>query len=125
MLDRLIRAGFKYRTYEDIFVRAQISFRDAVIEAVHHISRQPTWVGIELDLDSIAGMPTSAESPCGITIEAASAFVHYTASYCNTAYLHLPEGAPRLGVDGPRDVGKALTQFVRTYISARESRTSE
>ena len=124
MLDRLIRAGFKYRAYEDIFVRTEISFHDAIVEAIHNISHKPTWVGLELDLDSIRDMPTSAESPCGISVEDASMFIHYAALQCDIAYLHLPEGAPRLSIDGSRAVGKALTQLVRTYVSARERRCS-
>jgi formiminoglutamase len=124
MLDRLAQAGFGYRTYEEIFVRAEISFHDAIAEAARRINHRPSWVGVELDLDSIKGMPTSAESPCGISTEEASAYINYLAQHCDTAYLHLSEGAPRFGQNGALIVGKVLSQLVRIYISSRERRRS-
>jgi formiminoglutamase len=76
---------------------------------------------VEVDLDSIKDMPSSARTPFGLTEEQAARFVHAFASQCSCRYLHLSEGAPNLSSDdGTRQVGKCLSLLVATYVKARE-----
>ena len=53
-------------------------------------------LGLELDLDSIADMPTSAQSPSGYSVLEARRYIAACTAHYGPHYLHLPEGAPRL-----------------------------
>jgi len=77
--------------------------------------------GIEVDLDAIAFMPTSAASPSGVSVEDARRFVRRLATHQrNVKYLHLAEGAPSLGgADGDRIVGKALAYLTCDFMECR------
>lgn len=104
---------------------------------------QPAF-GIEVDMDAIIGMPTSASSPSGVTVEVARQYVRRLASAPSAAqpkvqpqegdggrsgtynggwsplYLHLAEGAPELGGEGgERIVGKALAYLASDFIECR------
>jgi formiminoglutamase len=74
--------------------------------------------GIELDLDSIAFMPTSAFSPSGISVDQARKYIRKFASSENAEYLHLPEGAPQTDVE-KAIVGKSLAFFVSDFIKKK------
>lgn len=76
-------------------------------------------IGVEVDLDVIPFMPSSAMSPSGIPLPALLAAVGFLAETLDCAYLHLPEGAPTLGHDGDRTVGKALSALTMTYLRGR------
>ena len=71
--------------------------------------------GIELDLDSIAHMPSSAFSPSGITVDQARTYIRKFATSKNVRYLHLPEGAPNNEIE-KAIVGKSLAFFVSDFI---------
>lgn len=114
--------GFKAKSYEEILVRRQASLQDAMNEALAYLSRQNLPVGVELDLDSIAFMPVSAETPCGLTSEDSAYFVHAMASKLSTAYLHIAEGAPKWHHDGKRYVGRSIALQVISYIKAKENK---
>ena len=67
--------------------------------------------GLELDMDSIAYMPSSALSPSGITLAEARRYVSFFAAHKEALYLHLPEAAPATEVERTL-VGKALAYLV-------------
>ncbi len=75
-------------------------------------------VGIELDSDSIAFMPSSAFTPSGITLEQARYYLRMTALIPNVKYLHLPEAAPNNPVE-QKIVGKALSYLVWEFIHSK------
>lgn len=75
--------------------------------------------GIELDLDSIAFMPTSAFSPSGISVDQARKYIRKFAASSNVKYIHLPEGAPQTDVE-KTIVGKSLAFFVSDFIKKRK-----
>lgn len=80
------------------------------------IIRSDEPIGIELDMDSIAYMPTSAYSPSGISIEIARKYICKLASSKRpTAYLHLPEAAPNDLFD-EKITGKSLAYLVYDFI---------
>ncbi len=125
LLERLEQAGFRYRTYEDIKIKSEISFDDAVKEGIAYIKTHPKLaVGIELDLDSIAHMPVSALTPVGFSLEEVARYIHMTTTALNPAYLHIAEGAPGIMPQGDLLVGKGISKIVRTFISANEERKS-
>jgi formiminoglutamase len=77
-------------------------------------SSQP--VGVELDLDSIADMPSSSATPSGLSVEDARLYIRETASKLQPAYLHLPEGAPIADSNDELKVGKTLAYLVADFI---------
>lgn len=79
-------------------------------------------LGLDIDLDAIAGMPSSAMTPSGYTLDQTRAFLRTLASRRRLRYLHLPEGAPAR--DNPtqmRQVGKSLAYLVSDFIHFQEN----
>ncbi len=73
-------------------------------------------IGLEIDMDSIAGMPSSAFSPSGWTLDQVRAYLIKAAkSFSTISYLHLPEAAPKNELEN-KITGKALTYIVRDFI---------
>jgi formiminoglutamase len=77
---------------------------------------QNTSIGLEIDMDCIADMPSSAISPSGWRLDELRSAVRKLAnSTLNIAYLHLTEAAPTSDQD-KKKVGKALSYLVRDFI---------
>lgn len=72
-------------------------------------------MGVELDMDSIAYMPSSAFTPSGITVDQARIYIRKMASLDKVCYLHLPEAAPKDEAD-QFIVGKTLTYLVTDFV---------
>lgn len=121
MLDELYNdITIQYSTFEDIFIREKLNFRQAVVQALSFTEDQ--YTGIELDLDSIAQMLSSAGGPSGFTTLQARQYIFLLASYANVAYLHICEGAEQL-VNGRTNplAGKFISELVSDFIKARQS----
>jgi len=104
-------------TYEDIFIHEKRSFMQAVAHAAGFTEDSHT--GIELDLDCIENVLTSAISPAGVTAAHARQYINFTAGSNKTAYLHICEGATRLN-DGKTNetTGKLVSYLVSDFIKA-------
>jgi formiminoglutamase len=104
--------------YEDIFIRHKLTFEQAVKNAIGKTSGRP--VGLELDLDCIERVLSSAKTPCGITSLQARQYVTMCAEAIHPVYLHLAEGAVELR-DGRKDASTAklaaylITDFIKAY----------
>jgi len=107
-------------TYEDIFVHEKRTFLQAVAHATDFTG--DNLCGIELDLDSIQHVLTSASSPSGILPLHARQYLSFTANDSKPAYLHICEGATRLG-NGKTDesTGKLISYLVSDFIKARNT----
>lgn len=103
-------------TYEDIFIREKKTWPQALKDAVKFTRQRAT--GIELDLDSISNVPSSAATPCGVTVREALQYVDYLASHCNVAYLHICEGIASDGYDVGKLISFVVGQFAKSYNSA-------
>ncbi len=75
--------------------------------------------GIELDMDAIQHMPSSAYTPSGITLEQARKYVRKFAHHSTTCYLHLPEASPQNSLE-EKIVGKSLAYLVWDFIQTRQ-----
>jgi formiminoglutamase len=64
--------------------------------------------GLEIDLDVIADMGSSAQSPVGFSLEEVRLAARAIAGHHNLRYIHLCEGAPELGLY-PGQVVKTLS----------------
>jgi len=104
-----------YISYEDIFLREKKNF----IQAVAHSTgfTEDSYAGIELDLDCIENILTSATTPSGITALQARQFVTFVAQDAKPAYLHICEGAAQLA-DGRKNdtTGKLINYLVGDFI---------
>lgn len=76
--------------------------------------------GIELDMDSIAGMPASAYTPSGVSIEQARVYVRQMARIPAVAYIHFPEAAPVTEREQAQ-VGKSLSYLVADFIQCHSA----
>lgn len=101
-------------TYEDVFVRQIKTWQQALAEAKEFMGSN-YFTGIELDLDSIGYVPSSAATPCGVTTREALQYVDYMASHCKAAYLHICEG---IGSNSDGLVGKLISDIVSNFIKS-------
>jgi len=104
-----------YISYEEIFLHERKNF----IQAVAHSTgfTEDTYTGIELDLDCIEHVLSSAATPSGLTPLHARQFVTFVAQDARPAYLHICEGATQL-YDGKKNesTGKLISYLVSDFI---------
>ena len=109
----------RYNTYEQIAVRKEKGFTDEMAHALGFIEDDP--FGIEIDLDSLPNVASSAMTPSGFSVEKVRQFIHYFGKNSNAAYLHLCEGAPELDFEKNSHLtGKLIAYLVTDFIKARK-----
>lgn len=110
-----------YISYEDIFIHERKNFIQAVAHATGFT--EDTYTGIEIDLDSIENVLSSAATPSGVTVLQARQYVNFTATDAKAAYLHICEGAAHLK-DGRKDdtTGKLISYLVTDFVKANTTR---
>jgi formiminoglutamase len=103
--------------WEDIFLHEKLSYKEAIFHALDFTKNAPT--GIELDLDCVENIVSSAMTPCGISTTQARQYLHFTAKNAPIAYLHICEGASQLetGQKYPL-LGKFISYLVSDFIKA-------
>lgn len=119
MLDYLSEKNCFTTFFESYLSDPQQFYRD--LESVTEEFSEANAFGIELDMDCIAGMPSSAFTPSGFTLEQARTYVRKMALLPNVCYLHLPEAAP-VNASDAKITGKALAYLTWDFISARISK---
>jgi formiminoglutamase len=102
-------------TFYDAYLRGEGELRSDLIHAIQQSNKSP--IGFEIDLDSIAFMPTSAYTPSGFSLEKVRSYLLSTSHAKKTCYLHLPEGAPK-NMTEEKIVGKALSYLVSDFIKS-------
>jgi formiminoglutamase len=107
--------SIQFSFFEDIFIQQNVDFKEAILQAINFTDGQPT--GIELDLDCIQNVLSSAATPIGISALQARQFVAMAADKCHPAYLHLCEGAIQLA-NGKTDpsTGKLIAYLISDFI---------
>lgn len=114
--------GLYFSFFEDIFVKEQKTFYDAVRKAMNKCEGKPT--GLELDMDCLERSLASADTPSGITPIQARRFVGWCAHTIHPTYFHLAEGAVELR-DGRKDTmtpkmaAYLITDFIKAYQEKR------
>ena len=106
-----------YITYEEIFLHERKNFIQAVAHATGFT--EDSLTGIEIDLDCIENVLSSASTPCGISELQARQYVSFAATDTKPAYLHICEGATQMN-DGRKDesTGKLISYLVADFIKA-------
>lgn len=113
MLNYLNQNEFYYSYFEEYMIRPEKLNSD--LQTI--IIRSDDDLGIELDLDSIKGMPSSAFTPSGFDVEDARKYImKLSSSKRKAAYLHLPEGAPMNEID-VKIVSKTIAYLIHDFIA--------
>lgn len=102
-------------TFEDIFIHEKRTFRQAVSHAIQFTG--DNFTGIELDLDAVENVLSSAATPSGISTVQARQYVNLCAAHAKACYLHICEGATMLA-DGNKNeaTGKLIGYLVSDFI---------
>jgi len=110
----------RYVTYDSINIRKEKEFNQELILASEFI--QSDCYGIEIDLDAIPNIPSSAMTLSGFSIEELRQFVTYFGKNKNAAYLHICEGAPDLA-EGKNNhlIGKLIGYLVTDFIKSNNN----
>lgn len=103
-----------FNLFEDISIKQKLSFSEALKDAENFCCNEN--FGIELDMDAIEMMGSSAISPSGFSLTEARRFVSNFSKNKNARYLHICEGSPSAGVF-PNQVGKAIAYLVSDVLS--------
>lgn len=102
-------------TYEDIFIHEKRTFRQAVSHAIDFTN--DNYCGVELDLDSVQNVLSSACSPTGVNAIHVRQYINLCAAHVRACYLHICEGAARLSSGGSSDLtGKLISYLVSDFI---------
>lgn len=112
-----LKANHCYHTWFDDYVDKPKKYREDVQALAKSLKGQV--LGLELDLDAIAFMPSSALSPSGFTTEEARFYIREFAKNKALCYLHLPEGAPQNEGEN-LIVGKTLAYLVSDFIKSHQ-----
>jgi formiminoglutamase len=115
IFDDLKRDGHSYTLHESYINGERNYFED--FKKYLKNSNVNIPLGVELDLDSIERMPSSAFTPVGVTMNEALRYLRTMAKHSKVGYLHLPEGAPN-NDDEYIVVGKTLAYLVTDFIRA-------
>jgi formiminoglutamase len=101
-------------TFLEEYIDGSRDIKDDIDSYIKNDSNQN--IGVELDLDSIERMPSSAFSPSGVSLNEARYYIRKMAKLNKISYLHLPEGAPTNEVE-KAVIGKTLAYLVTDFIA--------
>lgn len=106
----------QYFSFFENYIDGVHSFQEDVNLVATELSTSNLPFGIELDMDTIENMPSSAVSPSGFSMNDARFYIRKMTKIERCSYLHLPEAAPKNEQEANL-VGKALSYLVTDFIS--------
>ena len=108
----------QFNTYEEIKIRQTKSYTQELEDALALVADD--YFGIEIDLDSLPGVASSAMTPTGFSIEDARRFIDYFGRNENALYLHIAEGAPDLADEKTQHlVGKLVAYLITDFMKSK------
>ena len=107
-----LKEKIKYSFFEHYITGTP--FKQMLEEAKRFCASSP--FGLELDMDAIKQVGSSAISPSGFTLEQARQYVSYFSRLKNCKYIHICEAAPKHELHH-NQVAKALSYLVSDVIS--------
>ncbi|MEC5167409.1 formiminoglutamase [Flavobacterium sp. PL11] len=113
----------RYNTYDSIAIRKEKHFDTEMEKAAEFMSKE--HFGLEIDLDAIPNIASSAMTLSGFSIENLRQFISFFAKNKNVSYLHICEGAPDLAEDKNNHligqlIGYLITDFIKSNTSIQE-----
>jgi formiminoglutamase len=110
----------RYNTYDSLKIRKEKDFNIEMINALEFIKNEP--YGIEIDLDAIPNIASSAMTSSGFSIEELRQFISFFSNTKNATYLHICEGAPDLGEEKNNHlIGKLIGYLVTDFIKSNQT----
>jgi formiminoglutamase len=114
----------RYNTYEEINIRSEKDFKLEMQQAYDYVSDNA--FGIEIDLDAIPGIASSAMTISGFSVEELRRFTCHFGKSQNVAYLHICEGAPDLAEEkNAHLIGKLIGYLVTDFLKANTPETEQ
>lgn len=109
-----------YNTYDSIKIRNEKDFKQELTQALRFIEND--FYGIEVDLDAIPNIASSAMTLSGFSVEELRQFVSFFAKNKKATYLHICEGAPDLGEEKNNHlIGKLIGYLITDFIKSQNS----
>jgi formiminoglutamase len=113
-----------YSTYEDVFIRENKTFNTTLHQNIGFVKEDVC--GVEIDLDAITNVPSSAKTSSGISPVQARQYVYQTAKLLNAQYLHIAEGAPILShIKADNKTGKLIAYLISDFIKGFMDKENE
>ena len=114
-----LEAKVCFNTYDEIKVRQQKNFYQELNTALDFIKSDS--FGIEIDLDSLPNVASSAMTMSGFSIEEVRQFISFFGKNKNAKYLHICEGAPILSEEKNNHlVGKLIGYLVTDFMKSKK-----
>jgi formiminoglutamase len=109
----------QFNTYDEIAIRKQKNF-DTEMKIAHDFIKDDAY-GIEIDLDAIPNIASSAMTISGFSVEQLRQFVYFFGKNQNASYLHICEGAPDLGEEKSNHlIGKLIGYLITDFMKAND-----
>lgn len=110
-----------FYNYEDIYIREKISFNLALKNSIYLMKEN--MCGIELDMDAITNVPSSARTSSGISPIEARKYIYACSNELNVVYLHLAEAAPETAhLRADYKTGKLLAYLICDFIKGNDDK---
>ena len=107
----------QYNTYEQLAVRREKDFDSQSQLALDFVADDQSFFGLEIDLDVVEFMPSSALTPSGFSIENLRRLNHFFSRSDQLKYLHICEAAPNPeNSDEMIKVGKSITYLITDFV---------
>ena len=122
VLDQLktLKEKIIYNTYDEINIRKEKNFQTEMALALEFIKNES--YGVEIDLDAIPNIASSAMTCSGFSVEQLRQFIYFFGKHNNATYLHICEGAPSLDYDKNNPlIGKLIGYLITDFIKAKMS----
>jgi formiminoglutamase len=111
----------RFNTYDEINIRKQKDYFQEMELAFDFINNE--FFGVEIDLDSIPNIASSAMTLSGFSVEELRQFVSFFGKSKNASYLHICEGAPDLGEEKNNHlIGKLIGYLVTDFMKSNNQK---
>ena len=112
-----------YNTYDEIKIRQEKNMISEINTSLEFIKNEA--FGIEIDLDALPNIASSAMTNSGFSVEELRQFIYFFGKNKNATYLHIAEGAPTLDCSTNGHLtGKLISYLITDFIKAKSSLTN-
>ena len=104
-----------FSTYEDVFVRESKTFATTLNQNIGFVKNN--LCGVEIDLDAITNVPSSAKTSSGLSPVQARQYAYQCGKQLNALYFHIAEGAPILShIKADNKTGKLIAYLISDFM---------
>jgi formiminoglutamase len=108
-----------FSTYEDVFVRESKTYLNTLNQNIGFVKNNVC--GVEIDLDAITNIPSSAKTSSGISPVQARQYAYQCGKQLKSLYLHIAEGAPILShIKADNKTGKLIAYLISDFIKGAQ-----